>query len=187
MMATQVNAGQIITAADLNALDAQRQIETITLDSNTATITFTNIPQELLHLHVVLAVRHTDTGNYRNLLARFNGDTGQNYHYLRWGWMGDGNTPVNYNGTISFMSVGWIGWDEWSLVNVSIPCYSVSGRVKLAAGWGLATGPIGSTSADGAVHQAGGKWDGTNPVTEIEFSSSGDFVSGSVATLYGRP
>lgn len=186
-MADRFTAGQVLTADALNTLIAQRQLENQELDANAASISFADIPQDFTHLEIVLSAQHAGAG-FENLFLRFNGDSGTNYAHVRWGWLGDGTSNDNYNGSLSKMAVGWLGWTFWSVINVSIPRYTVAGFQKLATGWGLATGPIGSGSSNAALFQAGGRWIGTDPVTSIELTNNhGDFVAGSVATLYGRP
>ena len=72
-------------------------IATVTLNTATATITFSDIPQNYEHLQVRVIARDTGAASIRQIYGRFNSDSGTNYswHDLE----GDGTSVTVYTGT----------------------------------------------------------------------------------------
>lgn len=163
-------------------------IATTTLSSAQSTITFSNIPQTYTHLQVRFLTKSSySTGTSDSLLARFNGDTGNNYsmHYLR----GDGSsassgasTSYNYlwlgnqansgSGTTSTFGVGvcdildYRNTDKFKTIR-SLQGYDANGS--------------------GVAVFSSSNWRSTSAVTSIEFSwgTGPNFAQYTHVALYG--
>lgn len=165
------------------------QIATTILSSAQSTVTFSNIPQTYTHLQVRFMTKSSASGagTSDSLLARFNGDTGNNYsmHYLRgdgssassgnstsYGYLWLGNQASSGTGTTSTFGVGvcdildYRNTDKFKTIR-SLQGYDANGS--------------------GVAVLSSSNWRSTSAVTSIEFSwSTGpNFAQYTSFQLYG--
>ena len=103
-------------------------IATQTLGSDTATVTFSSIPQTYTDLVIVQQGRCSDASTDINTYYQFNGDTSSNYSVTR--LQGNGSTAVSNRG--SSQTVGYITYvpannataGEFSANTINIMNYS---------------------------------------------------------------
>lgn len=154
-------------------------IATQTLNANSATVTFNSIPGTYTDLFIIAQMKNNGTGS--DLLARFNGDSGTNYSREVVG--GNGSSVYSANVTAAtFARFNYsepITTDGNTMFKINIMNYSNTASWKTC----LNRGDRGVTSTIGIVNL----WRSTSAITSIEFLTdlSGQFVAGSVITLYG--
>ena len=158
-------------------------IATQTLNSATATVTFSSIPQGYTDLRVVLQVKNSVGAGYATQL-QYNSDTGSNYS-----WTGAagyaGSSPNSFRGTsVAVQKVGFTSatsGNAWTPINIDILNYANTTTNKTCLSR--------SNSVDGNsyVLMMVGLWRNTAAINSITFTSesSGTFASGSTFTLYG--
>lgn len=158
-------------------------IATQLLASNTATVTFSGIPQGYKHLQVRYILRNAAVADAVKL--RLNSDTGSNYslHMLRG------------NGSAASAAAGA------SQTSIEIPFTAYSGTTANTFGCGIidildyanvykykTTRTLGGADLNGSgfVDFTSGLWMNTAPVTSISiFAASGDIATNSRFSLYG--
>lgn len=158
-------------------------IATQTLGSDTATITFSDIPGSYSDLVLSVAVRTASGGNEDNMLVRFNSDTGTNYS-ITWLY---GNGSAASSGrlsnqtyvTTSAIPGGTSAAGTFSAATFQIMGYSNTNTFKTT----LYSG--GSIVA--SVIRVVGLWRSTSAITSMSISANSgtDYKSGSTFSLYG--
>lgn len=152
-----------------------------------ATIDFSAIPQTYEHLLVVFAVRSDAAGQAANqtvLHVQINGDTGANYECV----VDYNNTLERYQNQTSFygayVSAGGTPAGRPSAGLLELPHYlNTTWHKALLMRVAFSQGADSSTQM---VEDARGYWASTAAITELTLSlRDGNFVAGSVATLYG--
>lgn len=142
------------------------------LSSTSASVTFSNLPQNYTDLFLVTNVDATD---YTSFWLQFNGDTGSNYS--RTIIVGDGTSATSErtsNG--SNMAIGTAN-TEWGVSIFNVMNYSNSTTYKTA----IARGNNNSQTRAGV-----GLWRNTAAITSLTVGiTSASFVSGSTFTIYG--
>jgi hypothetical protein len=159
-------------------------IATTTLSSNTAEISFTNIPNIYTDLIVVINGGRSSTVT-NGINIRFNTDSGTNYSSTRMWKDGTGvstdrfvNNSNIYDNTLSYNAIGgaFIG----NFFN-----YANSGIFKTV----LCRSGSANSNVAGDVSAIVGLWRSTSVVSSIQFQndfgSANSFLSGTTATLYG--
>lgn len=158
-------------------------IQSSILTSDTASVTFSSIPQTYRHLQIRLVGRATASGTFRNLETVMNSDTGSNY---RWHILsGNGTSVVSENyGPSTSLPIGQIPGtsvaDAWGGAVVDYLDYSSTSKnttVRTLHGFAGSSRQIALQS---------GLWVNTAAVTQILLrSDSGNWLSGSRFSLYG--
>jgi mucin-19 len=156
----------------------------ITLASNTTTVTLSSIPSGYTDLRLVFVPASSDGTN--GIRMRINGDTGSNYSitYLS----GNGTSAIsNKDSNASQISLSYFGGITTSLggtqVAIDFQNYSNTTTYKTA----LVRYNMASSSAEANV----ALWRSTSAITSLSFninsfgSSTGDFIAGSTFSLYG--
>jgi hypothetical protein len=145
-------------------------LATVTLASNTSTITFSNIPATYRDLILVYA--GTLTAN-NGMNVRFNGDTASNY--TRVIMLGDGSGTTSAAQTEAlFMEAG----TAVSTATLQIMDYSATDKHKTVLG---RHGPTNNI-----VVAVAGRWANTAAITSIAVSPSvHQMATGSTLSLYG--
>lgn len=157
-------------------------ISTQTLGSDTATVTFSSIPQTYTDLILVSQTRSTRAGNAGDSgRIRFNSDTGTNYS----------TTTLEGNGSVAEST----RFSTQSFILVRIPAATATASVlspsiaqimNYSNATTYKTALIRLTSVSESVGLNAGLWRNTAAITSIDFSaSSGNLVSGSTFVLYG--
>ena len=174
-------------------------IQTYTMTGTTASVTFSNIPQNFTDLKVVLSTR--TTGSYVGSPAgyalgyQFNGST-SGYTAKEYMGYGTSSKAADNSTTISTNGATWGRMGDASSIysnattytfantDLYIPGYSTSGIAKPA--YTEAAIQSNDTSYS-EITFAELMWTGTDPITSIAFTPSGSasFVTGSTFTLYG--
>ena len=160
-------------------------LETQTLASSAASVTFSSIPQDYKHLQIRLVGRTTRTASNEDIAITFNSDTSTSYtyHYLQ----GDGSSVTSSSaGTnASTFSVRLPGNNEatnlfgsqvWDLLDYANT--SKNSTLRVLGGFVGSINRIGLTS---------GAWLNTASVTTINMTpaSGNNFIIGSRFSLYG--
>ena len=148
-------------------------IATNTLTTTTASVTFSNLPQNYTDLIVVMNSSQTI---YTNFNVRINGDTGNNYSDTA--FRGNGSTATSGRNTSQpyfwFAAIS----STWSTVILNFMNYSSSSVFKTV----LQRASDASQTADATI----GLWRSTAAVTSISiFPNAGSFNTGSTFTIYG--
>lgn len=157
-------------------------IQTQTLGSDTATVTFSSIPQTYTDLILVSQTRSTRAGNAGDGgRIRFNSDTGTNYS----------TTTLEGNGSVAEST----RFSTQSFILVRIPAATATASVlspsiaqimNYSNATTYKTALIRLTSVSESVGLNAGLWRNTAAITSIDFSANtGNLVSGSTFTLYG--
>ena len=165
-----------------------------TLTASAASIDFTGIQQNFTHLQLKYSMRG-DAAGVDNIAAliRFNGDTGANYDAIYSLAIGlSGTVPVvNSIGATSaltsFVPASTAAANLFGSTAFEISDYAIGTKEKmLFTSYGLKVG-----TADGSKVRFGtsaGFWRSTAAITQITILPlSGNFVTGSRATLIGVP
>jgi pantothenate kinase len=156
-------------------------IQSYTLGSAAATITFSSIPATYTDLRLVVVV--TSTSSATNFQIRFNSDTGSNYS----------STYLNGNGTAASTgrntSATNIQFTDVTATSTTIPqmytmdIFSYAGSTFKTA--------LGTSSQDyngsGSSASLVGLWRSTSAINALLIKTSGapTFSTGTTATLYG--
>jgi hypothetical protein len=154
-------------------------IQTYTLSGNTASVTFSNIPQNYTDLKLVVSARQDNTDN--NLIFKPNGATTSITTRML---TGDGASASSNTSTTPYGLVGQTGFTSNTFGSTEwyIPNYT-SANFK---SWSVDECNENNGTTAYARLQAG-LWSSTAAITSIVFTagSSGNFVANSTFTLYG--
>lgn len=158
-------------------------ISTQTLASDTATVTFSSIPQTYTDLHLVVSSRVTGGNNSNGVdsLAYYNSDQGANYSYSQ--IYANGSTKGSNRG--SGLTYSYIGvtsntsTSEWATYEVDIMNYSSTTKYK--------TTLARPNSPYGNLFRRATLWRSSAAITSITLYNelSLSFKAGSTFTLYG--
>jgi hypothetical protein len=152
-------------------------IATTTLGSSQATITFSSIPSTYTDLVLVLAGKAT-TG-LGGLNIHYNGETGGSdgkYSYTR--LQGNGTTASSSRATTD-PAIGYIAQDSMQII-ININNYSNTTTYKTAL-----SRTNSMYSSDARTGSYVSLWRDTAAINQIALDGSSNFLSGTVATLYG--
>jgi hypothetical protein len=159
-------------------------IPSITLSSNTTTVTLSSIPQGYTDLRVVIVPASSSGTN--GIRMRINSDTGSNYSGTYLG--GNGTSAASARDTSNTqMLISWytginttLGSQFYSLDFMNYTSTTTNKTVLM------------KTAASGNSTEASvGLWRSTSAITSLSFninsfgSSTGDFITGSTFSLYG--
>ena len=159
------------------------QIDQVVVGSGgEATISFGSIPDTYTNLLLILNGQNSGSGG-KNLLLQFNGDTAAHYDYVQIYTTNSvpavGGSPATDQTSIPIGELNDSSTAFSSSVKVTIPSYASTAFNKTAVGEAFVAGiPTAVVSQ--------GDWQSTAAINAILLSlASGDFVQGTVATLYG--
>jgi hypothetical protein len=156
-----------------------------------ASYTISNIPQYARHIRVIAQARGDAASNFRNLYARINADAGANYNY-----------QYTYSNAAVVTAAEVTGATEWRIGTIAAATATAkySGAIDMVIPWyGVQNTDVfkllfmSSNYVHNSAAAAGrylmlwqGDYMGNAPMTSITFlPSSGNFVEGSVFTMYG--
>jgi len=160
-------------------------IETITLGSNAASVTFSDIPQTYTDLKILISVRSTYASTSGILWLRFNGDSGTNYPFRR---LEGSGSAVSSNGT----TAGQIGIgrttgstataNTFSNTEVYIPNYTGSTYKSVSS-----TAASENNAVAAQITATAGLWNNTSAITSLSVldGESSNLVTNSSFSLYG--
>lgn len=174
--------GSFLQVAKASAAGAVTRIAQFVLGSPSATVDFSSIPQTYQNLRLIITGACSTGGIDAGCLMTLNGDTGANY-----------DIALQYNGGVS-STYGGTSADIGNIsANTSPP--NSSGVIDL-----LIPGYAGTTfnkqfqslssrrDATSTIYivMTGGCWHNASAITDILLTAaSGNFIAGSVFTLYG--
>jgi hypothetical protein len=153
------------------------------ISTNTATVSFTSIPQTYTHLRLVISAVGNFTSGQR-LWCNFNSDTGGNYNQLYgYGYGSGGNS-----GQLMNLSNGWLSYATYAGINdrmvsiADIYDYSATNKHKM-----LFT--RNNDKYAPGVEILGMRWADTSAITRIDFvldtASGASFAANTTFALYG--
>jgi hypothetical protein len=158
----------------------------------TNTVSFTSIPATYRDLRVVVRGRGTVAAISTSVLMQFNGDTGTNYERDR---MGTTNgSSVNASASASNFAETSIplgtfpGSTASTSITASADCriFDYRGTTFFKHAQSIVSGRAGTTQATWGVNIFGGNWESTAAINRVDvFTSTGNFETGSVVSLYG--
>lgn len=161
--------------------------ETVTSGS-ASNVSFTSITNTYRDLRIVVRGRGTTASNEINVLIRMNGDTGSNY---TWAGGYSASTPAGGNvgsaGNTTSMQIGYLTAAS-STSGTSGACEALIGDYRGTTFHKIATsrGSHYNGSTTQYSEHFGGIWKSTSAITQIDvFLSAGNFVDGTVVSLYG--
>ena len=158
-------------------------ISSSTLTTTTATVTFSSIPSTYTDLFLVVNPLST---NNRDVILRFNSDTGTNYSITFMSGYGGGSPAFSSGRTTNqgFMYADYYGPSNptQSIRQINIMDYANTTTFKTA----LMRSSNPAAYPSGGVEALVGLWRSTAAINTIAVSLSADsFLSGSVFKLYG--
>jgi hypothetical protein len=158
------------------ALQSMTALASITLQSLSSTVTFSNIPQNYRDLILIVSGR-TITGS-GNLVVRPNNDSGSNYSLVR--VFSTGSATGSSSGTSdNYVYCGNLRSDATALIQVTSFDYSLTNKHKTF----LARHDLVTETTMAVAN----RWASTSAIFSFVFSlSSGSFSAGTTFNLYGR-
>lgn len=179
------------TVADVS-ISGMSLIQDVIVTSTTGSITFSNIPQNYKHLHLVGTARSTQNATASVIGIRFNGDTGNNYDYVVSYFFGAGS--IGGSSAVAGSS-SWFApttgatspTGTFSSFEGIITDYTSTNKRK-----GFVTpsfDPTADTNTTLYIYYFGGKWRNSTNITSITLIdiNGASFVNGCRFTLYGLP
>lgn len=158
-------------------------ISSTTLSTTASTVTFSSIPGTYTDL--VLNINPLSTNN-RDVILRFNSDTGSNYSITFASGFG-GGSPNHLGGRASnqgFMYADYYGPSNTtqSIRNINIMDYANTTTFKTV----LSRSSNPAAYSSGGIDMIAGLWRSTSAITTIDVSLNADhYLSGSIFRLYG--
>jgi len=167
-------------------MPAFEAIASTSISSTTATITFSSIPSSYEHLQIRVYARNSDSASNRFMTLTFNSDTGTNYtrHYLEGN---DSNlsavgTLGETSCTVGRMAANSAAANTFGSAIIEIVDYASANKYTTVR----AFGGFDTSNTTGYLQFASGLWLNTAAVSTITLGfTSGSFLSGSTASLYG--
>jgi len=183
------------TVSDVTGLQAELdeaggaliKISGITLASDQASLTFSDIPQSYCNLRLVFQARGTSNVSGLNVIARFNGDTGNNYdsvYFFNNSSYGNGYSNAQAQPSIGYMTGNSSISNYAGISDVLIPFYSKTYFTKMIRC--ISSSAINGTAYINQIVQST-HWRSTAAITSILiYPESGNFLAGSSFVLYGE-
>jgi hypothetical protein len=171
---------------------AFESIATVTLGSDTATITFSSIPNTYQHLQIRALAKNAFTTNRGVSLSRFrfNSDSASNYSYHR--LIGDGSTAAASGASSQaylycFDTNGFGGSDNstFSVGVLDIHDYASTSKNKTLRSLS-GVNQNSTTASEQSIGLESGAWYSTSAINRIDITSGGgNWKTGSTFALYG--
>lgn len=194
-VANATNAGNADTVDSLHGTSFPVKLAEFVLAVDTASpITFTAIPATYRHLKLVIFARGTGAGGafVDNIDIRFNNDVGNNYNYSTWDEPGPaaGNVTFEIATTATLARTGFIcnsnqGANHFGYLEIDFPNYSAAVGYKMFRSNSIYKDTAGVVISH---QQWYGYWADTSAINRIDLIlGAGNYLAGSVFTLYGLP
>lgn len=153
-------------------------LATRTLTGNTASVTFSNIPNTYKDLVLILSLTPLTAGS--EIKVNYNGDTGTNYPTVRMYGSGSGSGASNTQNE-AFIDIGYYDTNAVGVTILQIFDYSATDKHKTSLiRW---NGNGGTANYVGANAN---RWANTAAINQIAVAPrSSSFTSGTVLSLYG--
>jgi len=159
-------------------------IATVSPSGSTSTISFSSIPATYTDLVLVVYGRTTAAVTTQNCTIRFNGDYSTSYSWTQLN--GNGSSATSNRASSTQSVIGDINGSSttsgiFCAININIFNYANTTTYK-----SYLSRSATDLNGSGTTIETVGLWRNTGAITLIElFPSSGNWVSGSMATLYG--
>ena len=183
----RVNSGATAPEWAAASAGAVSVIARTVLGSDTASVDFTSIPATYETLMVTYLARGTGSNTWSRVWLRFNADSGSNYQYGSGGRVGASFTVVDAASGQAQMVVGLLPDASATAAYPAAGTLTVAGYGRTVFNKVVSCVDVSPAStANNAAVMTGGLWASTAAVTQVTLlASSGNFVAGSVFTLYG--
>ena len=177
-----VSIGIMDGAGGAGAVGDYDSIQTVTLGSNAASISFSSIPSTYKHLQIRGNLNNTGTDA---ALVTFNSDTGSNYARHRIAGNGSTTNAAGQASQTNFYINSLMGFfataSVFSPVILDVLDYKETTKYKTARSL---TGS--EDNSVGGVEMDSGLWQNTAAISTITFTAaSGNWLAGSTLALYG--
>lgn len=177
----------IIASSMRGVTNSYESIQTFTLGSTTASITFSSIPSTYKHLQIRLSARNNFAGSGGGIsaLMRINGDSGGNYTHHR--LVGDGSSATAGAATgVSYTQIGYMSRNG-DTYNYSASIVDVLDYTNTNKNTTVRTLSGGDYNGSGYIQLWSGLWLNTAAVTSIEIYPDGaaSWLADSKFALYG--
>lgn len=183
----RVNAGATAPEWAAASAGAVSVIARTVLGSDTASVDFTGIPATYENLMATYLARGTGSNTWSRVYLRLNGDSGSNYQSGSGGRTGASFVAVDGASGQAQMTVGLLPDASATAAYPAAGTLTVAGYARTV--FNKVVSCVDVSPASTAIHGAiltGGLWASTAAVNQVTFlASSGNFVAGSVFTLYG--
>lgn len=178
-----------MASSRLVSTDSYESIQTYTLGSTTASVTFSSIPSTYKHLQIRYMARQDAGGSDRGAQEmRFNSDTGSNYSYHLLFGDGSSASALAYTSTdsiytaLSDLTSSTAAANIFGVGVIDILDYQNTNKYKTTRT--LCGQDQNSTS--GRIFFTSGNWRSTSAITSITlFPETGSYVQYSHFALYG--
>ena len=163
--------------------------ETVVGGGGAANADFTSIATTWRDLRVVIRGRGDKSATFTEIRVRFNGDTGNNYDWVR--QVGNGNNANigEANVAQAQISAGWISASTGPADtpgHVEIRVYDYRNTTFHKSLKYLANLKLGTATGDLYDGAGGGWWRSTAAINQVTvYPDSGNFIAGTVISLYG--
>lgn len=169
---------------------SQQLIGKQVLSGTSATITFSNIPQNFNHLKIIMLARSDKAGVPAvNAAMIFNGDSGANYaqssfYGVNNATVGTGSNPTTNNVLISAIPAATSTASYPGMAEILIPCYAATTFYKVV---NTAVTYNSSSAGSNYLTLNSSTWRNTAAITSLAISdsASANFIAGSSFYLYG--
>ena len=160
------------------------KIQSTTLSSAAANITFTSIPATYTDLKISFFTT-PNTTTFCNPWMRFNSDTGSNYSWTRL-WGNSGSALSGRSTSQTKLIIGQAAGSRTTNPSFyDIDIFSYAGSTYKTS---LINGNADNNNTSGSVERIVGLWSSTSAITSIVLNLEGgaiDLEPGTTATLYG--
>lgn len=162
--------------------------ETVTSGS-AANVSFTSIPSTYRDLEIRVRGRGSKSAGNAIVRVRFNGDTGSNYDFAKLDSFGGtpsgGNGAATTSADFGYVSGATAPTNASSSVELIVFDYKGTTFQKSAVSRGTIV--QGTTTGNIFVTSGVVNWRSTSAITQVDvFPDSGNFIDGTVVSLYGR-
>jgi hypothetical protein len=162
-------------------------LETVTLTSAQASVEFANLATKYAstyqHLQVRMVSRATTAASEDNLIMRFNGDSGSNYHYHN--LFGTGSAVnSNASGSVTFIQPASMVGSSFTASGYGVNVIDILDPFETTKNT-TTKALAGFTGSLNRVFLSSGAWFNTAALNSISFANNGTFASGSRISIYG--
>jgi len=192
---TKLSSGTPSAATDgtdyLSPSTGPKKIAESLLGSDQASISFTSIPSTFRHLLIIVTGRTTDAATINNIFLRFNNDSGANYDVQRLETTNNLTTNAAVYGQTSAICgiIPGAGSSSASQAGLAtITCANYAGTAFFKDFSAVGGGVCGTSGSNNFTIQSHGNWRSTAAINRVDlFPASNNFLTGTLASIYGTP
>lgn len=176
----------VIASSVAKSSPAYESIQTVTLGSNTNTVSFSSIPQTYKHLQVRIRNRmsYNSGQDYFGFSIRINGGSGSFYSYL--GGTGATSSVQSFRSNGDLVGVAPSNSITTTQSATIVDLWDYTDTTKWRT-YASVTGFDNNASSNGFSAVYTGYWGATSAITSLQFvePNTYNFVTGSTFALYG--